>query len=73
MASKLSVKAYLLQALNKNIIYRYYRYEVKPSIKLIKKLKAQLSSTSNFLIFNNVNQVIRTNIFDHIMDRVDQQ
>ena len=28
---------------------------------------------SQFLNFNNANQVIRTNIFDHIMDRVDQQ
>ena len=47
MPSKLSVKAYFLQALKKNIIYRYYRYALKPNIKLIKKLKTQLSSSTN--------------------------
>ena len=47
MSSRLSVKAYFLEALQKNIIYRYYRYALKPNIKLIKKLKTQLFSSTN--------------------------
>lgn len=47
MSSRLSVKAYFFDALQKNIIYRYFRYALKPNIKLIKKLKTQLSSSTN--------------------------
>ena len=38
--------------MQKNIIYRYYRHVVRPKIKFIKKLKTQLSSSSN--TFNSI-------------------